>query len=361
MVQSQTSPPPGGDHNRGPDTYGAVITISITSTAFVLARMYARIKVTHVVGWDDYTIVLAQFMNIATFIVQILLVTHGFGRHVYYLPLQNVVNVGLYFQIAEILYSLNSAVIKISACLVLLRIMARASSKHLRWLIYFLMGILTVLCIATAIVVLVQCLPIQAAWDPRIEGKCWSLSQSLKLGYAQNAWSILSDLACAGFPIIILWKLRINQRTKYALWFIMGLGLLSAICCMVKLVHLRDVATGDISYSGVNVNICAVLELNIGIIACCIPALQPLVKSLSSTLGSRSRPGVSSTSVLGPRPDLTANRSRSRHQKMASDDGTEQVLPTRDGQGIRKTTDVALFYHRPGSDPQATVDEIRMV
>ena len=53
-------PPPGGDQNRGPDTYGANIPTAILSTGFVLARMYVRIFVIHNVGWDDHTIVLAQ-------------------------------------------------------------------------------------------------------------------------------------------------------------------------------------------------------------------------------------------------------------------------------------------------------------
>jgi hypothetical protein len=40
------------------------------------------------------------------------------------------------------------------------------------------------------------------------------------------AWSIVTDFACAGFPIVILRKLQINPRTKLALWGIMGLGIL---------------------------------------------------------------------------------------------------------------------------------------
>lgn len=56
----QMPPPPGGDRSRGPDVYGAVIPITVLSTAFVLARMFARIKLIKNVGWDDHTIVLAQ-------------------------------------------------------------------------------------------------------------------------------------------------------------------------------------------------------------------------------------------------------------------------------------------------------------
>lgn len=36
----------------------------------------------------------------------------------------------------------------------------------------------------------------------------------------------MTDFACAGFPIIILRKLQVNRRLKFALWGIMGLGIL---------------------------------------------------------------------------------------------------------------------------------------
>lgn len=205
-------PPPGGDHTRGPDTYGAVIPITILSTAFVLARMYTRINVIRSVGWDDHTIVLAQvilssgmpkpqpltvaqFMNVLNFIFQMLAVRNGLGRHMYYLPLQNIVNTRLYFHVIEILYNLSTAVIKISACLFLLRIMNRGTTKTLRRSLYILMGILLVLCVATAIVILIQWIPIQAGWDPRIKGRCWAYSQILGIGYAQSGESrVLSNV-----------------------------------------------------------------------------------------------------------------------------------------------------------------------
>ena len=129
-------------------------------------------------------------MNVLNLIIQILAVKNGFGRHMYYLSLPNLVNIGLYFHIIEVLYNLTTAVVKISACLFLLRIMARGTTKTLRWFLYILMGILLVLCVGTALVIILQCLPIQAGWDPRVKGKCWSYSQILGIGYAQNGESI---------------------------------------------------------------------------------------------------------------------------------------------------------------------------
>ena len=40
------------------------------------------------------------------------------------------------------------------------------------------------------------------------------------------AWSVCTDVVCALLPILILWKSQMNKRVKYALWAIMGVGLL---------------------------------------------------------------------------------------------------------------------------------------
>lgn len=125
-------------------------------------------------------------MNLTYFVFQIMMSASGVGRHMYYLPLETIVTAGLYYHIVEVLYVLTTAVIKVSACLFLLRIMSRGTTQRLRWSLYALMGGMFFVTIATAIVILVQCIPIQAGWDPRIKGKCWSIQQALGIGYTQN-------------------------------------------------------------------------------------------------------------------------------------------------------------------------------
>lgn len=125
-------------------------------------------------------------MNLLSFIFQLLMTAKGIGRHMYYLPLQDIVDAGLYYHIVEVLYVLSTATTKVSACLFLMRIMARASSRRLRWALYVMMGILLVMCVGTGIVIIIQCIPVQAGWDPRIKGKCWTYQQALGVGYSQN-------------------------------------------------------------------------------------------------------------------------------------------------------------------------------
>lgn len=51
------TPPPGGDQNRG-DALLIVIGISLTLVVVtLLLRMYARLIIVRLTGWDDYTII----------------------------------------------------------------------------------------------------------------------------------------------------------------------------------------------------------------------------------------------------------------------------------------------------------------
>lgn len=113
------------------------------------------------------------------------------------------------------------------------------------------------------------------------------------------------------------------------------------------------------------------LEQNISVIACSIPALQPLFKAMNGrTQGSSNSKGAQSKShpVLSTWKESTASkfssRSRNFHSIKNNDtnsDSEEQILPSvqeaaaglgspteAGGMGIRKTTDVQLFYHEAG-------------
>lgn len=113
------------------------------------------------------------------------------------------------------------------------------------------------------------------------------------------------------------------------------------------------------------------LEQNISVIACSAPALQPLFKAFNNlTQGSSNTKGAQSKShpVLSSWKETTANkfssRSRNFHSIKNNDtnsDSEEQILPSQHeaaaglgspteagGKGIRKTTDVQLFYHEAG-------------
>ena len=131
-------------------------------------------------------------------ILTIKMVVHGVGRHIYSLSIEDIVEAGLFFRIVEITYVFATAMVKCSVCLFLLRIMPPGTDKRLYWSLYTLMAIMAMLSIATAIVILAQCTPLAAGWDPRVAGKCRSGPKNLGIGYAHigRSWAEDFEVAC---------------------------------------------------------------------------------------------------------------------------------------------------------------------
>ena len=131
---------------------------------------------------------------------------------------------------------------KVSVCLMLLRI---SPYNHIIRPIQCLVGFLILSNIVLSLVWILQCNPVDAAWDcdKRKTAKCFTQGQVQRVIMSQaskflvcvvsvcccscvSVISIISDFVLAGFPIIILRNVRINRRQKILLCGLMGLGLL---------------------------------------------------------------------------------------------------------------------------------------
>ena len=68
-------------------------------------------------------------------------------------------------------------------------------------------------------------------------------------------------------PIVVLWKVRISLRLKFAVCGLMSLGLLATICAAVRASLSVNDTDPDLTYSLAFISIWATLEEHLGIIA----------------------------------------------------------------------------------------------
>lgn len=92
---------------------------------------------------------------------------------------------------------------------------------------------------------------------------------------AQAVISVVSDFAFATFPILFLWRVQIDLRTKIGLWVLMCLGFITGACCLVRTVLNNQSVPLDGTYDGIINWLWRLFEVQIGIIAACIPTLRP--------------------------------------------------------------------------------------
>ncbi len=93
---------------------------------------------------------------------------------------------------------------------------------------------------------------------------------------AQAIISVISDFTFAAFPILFLWRVQIDLKTKIGLWVLMCLGFITGACCLVRTVLNNQSVPLDGTYDGIINWLWRLFEVQIGIIAACIPTLRPL-------------------------------------------------------------------------------------
>ena len=173
---------------------------------------------------------------------------------------------------------------KVSICLFLIRLpQSKRLKRPLQWAVAFLLLSNVVL----SVMWIMQCQPIHAAWDD--DGKCLSKNAKEGIVLTQAIISVVSDFTLAAFPILLLWRVQIDLKTKIGLWSIMCLGFFTGACCLVRTVLNGEALPADQSYGGIVNWVWRLFEVTIGIILACVPTLRPLYHVIVNKATGKSR------------------------------------------------------------------------
>ncbi|KAL2040026.1 hypothetical protein N7G274_007429 [Stereocaulon virgatum] len=236
---------------------------------------------------------------------------------------------------------------KISICLFLMRI--PTTKAFIRPLQAAVVGLIVSNVVLTLLWI-VQCRPLEGAWDKDLTSKCFSRGQLLRIIIAQAVISVVSDFAFAAVPILILWRVQMAFKSKIGLCILMGLGVITGACCIVRtVINWQSVPKYDYTYGGIDNWFWRLFEVQLGIIAASIPTLRPGYKWLTGRV-LRLRSGYSGTTTLSRRSrekGLQFENARSRTKESVNKkssnwteiEGDDNIaLP--DYCQIRKTTQV---------------------
>jgi hypothetical protein len=169
---------------------------------FVAARVYARTRLIHNMGIDDWMILWALVSSKSlivtlvtglTFTNQLLAVvctsimtpevTYGTGRHFTTLsPYEQVIAVKLNW-ISQPFSIMSAGFGKVSVALLLLRIIS--PNKARQWFLYTTIALLTVINTICVAWIFGQCTPAARLWDSSIDGTCYPPHVQQDVGYWQ--------------------------------------------------------------------------------------------------------------------------------------------------------------------------------
>ncbi|KAL8738231.1 MAG: hypothetical protein Q9181_000957 [Wetmoreana brouardii] len=281
---------PGSDalcnEHRGSSLLAIGWTLLGLAALTVTMRLYFRSGLRNGINWDDYFIMAALVVGIigAAFLTK--LVQAGGGSHIFCLPPGQIYPVLKWSLLAQVCNVIGIGLVKISVCLCVLRLIDRARRKLSQFL-WVLIAFVATSHMVQVMIFLVQCRPLNAVWDPKVNGTCFSSRVIYTAGYANYGLDALTDLICAGIPIFVIHQLQMNIRTKVAVGFLMSLGVLTAGCATAKAITIKGLFGKDYTWAIITPGILTITEHYLGIIIASMPALKPLFnKVLESTVSS---------------------------------------------------------------------------
>ncbi|KAK3939752.1 hypothetical protein QBC46DRAFT_364621 [Diplogelasinospora grovesii] len=242
--------------------------LAVTSTLWCLAvvttglRLCTR-RALGMTSWDDYTIGLTALLATIRFGFQIGQARHGNGRHRVYLSEEDYINNTMLGWFAMVFLFASACFLKISICLLILRI---KDTRPLKMLLYTVMAGLVATNFGVIVELIAQCNPISHYWRPTEGGRCWDIRVRIYTIYITIGFSILTDLLCSFLPLVVIWTLTIPLKTKAAVWALTSLGLLATGFGVARAGSL-SLTTDDMSWTYCTAAIWSNVELFIGIIA----------------------------------------------------------------------------------------------
>jgi hypothetical protein len=103
-------------------------------------------------------------------------------------------------------------------------------TKWQKWIIYITMAISTVFGIAYFFFSVFQCGYFSSIWvflERRMTNQhCVAPTSALAMGYVQSSISAITDWTFAILPVFVLRHVRINDREKFTVFFILSLAAL---------------------------------------------------------------------------------------------------------------------------------------
>ncbi|KAK1528563.1 uncharacterized protein CCOS01_06397 [Colletotrichum costaricense] len=165
VVSRNGSLPPNEDV--GPISFSLALALTIFLVITTGLRLWVRVA-NRKLGWDDLTIALAGATAVVRFAFVVLQWKHGNGRHRVYLSDHDYMMINMYGWWGQMLLFISVAFLKVSICLLILRI---KDTKVLKRLLHVIMAGVLITNFGVVIILIAECQPV-GFWRGK-SAVCW--------------------------------------------------------------------------------------------------------------------------------------------------------------------------------------------
>jgi fucose permease len=171
------------------------------------------------------------------------------------------------------------------------------TQKVFRWATIATLVVVNVGGLALTILNILQCRPISAAWKTPVPNTA-HCTNIVTVYLSSAPLNIITDVAILFLPMPILTSMRLPKKQKIILVITFGFGIFVAVVDVIRIAYLQDAQrntlqaaqhnisetgneqrnTGDFAWFSSLSFMWSTVEINLGIMCGCVPALKPLVR-----------------------------------------------------------------------------------
>ncbi|KAI5807314.1 hypothetical protein DFH27DRAFT_314072 [Peziza echinospora] len=274
-------------HTRGPIILGITITFLGISTTCVALRLYSRIRILRKMNIDDWLIVIAWIFCVVFSAYGCNWVKWGQGRLTKDIRLEWWQNFMKCSFLYGVIYMPTIMFTKLSIICFYLRL---SPYRLFHWICFFMIGIILSWGVGFTFTSTFMCSPIKAAWEIQPYGTRVTCINLKLMGLVLAVSNAIIDTIILLLPIPMIWHLKLSTRKKLAVYALLGLG---GFVCAVSIVRVTlvtrvFVSFEDVFYKGAIIAIWTAVEVNVGIVCACLPAIRHLYNVIFPASGRNS-------------------------------------------------------------------------
>ncbi|KEF52895.1 uncharacterized protein A1O9_10800 [Exophiala aquamarina CBS 119918] len=295
-------------------------------------RIYAKFTVPAAeLGYDDLCISIA--MSLAKVLMSAIVAKHGFGTDLWTIPPDSITSILKIYFADELMYITVISLTKVTILCFYLRVFPE---RKFRIWVFCTMGATILYMLAFLIVSAFQCWPLSYAWthwDGEHHGRCQNVNAQ---GWAAAVINIVIDIVILVLPLKLITKLNLHWKKKLQISIMLSVGGFVTIVSILRLETLYQFAkSSNVSWDGVAFGYWSCIEMDVGIICACMPALYSLFKHLAprafgGTMNSKSS-GNFGKGIVSAGSGITAAETPA--DRRAQD--TKDFLPLVDIENVR--------------------------
>ncbi|KAJ6279424.1 hypothetical protein J3E71DRAFT_222558 [Bipolaris maydis] len=249
-----------------------VLAFTLVSSLVVFLRLFTRLVISKMAGWEDAFIVLAKVFSVGLTVLTTEQVMNGLGNHSLGLSNSELDILLKSFWASVWVYNLTLTTIKVSIVVQYFRIFPVRCFRIACLIVLGLVVAYGAWAVSSSVLI---CTPIAFSWDKSIPGgRCMN---QLTVWITNAALNITLDVVIFLMPLLVIRGLSISKSQKRGLGTMFILGASVTLVSIVRLYSLDAIANSkDVSFDNTDHAALSAVEVNVGIVCACLPGMRPL-------------------------------------------------------------------------------------